>query len=138
MRIRFFMYRVTRILFGIFLILTSIYNVIKYPFFLDRLDQYFNNARVFDTVFLETMAPLVPFEEFAIGMFLFMGIFIRKVLITSMVLFFFFALFLMDADYWDRAFLHLLFCMVAIVLLMKDNQDSNPALLNKKNIYLYR
>lgn len=133
MRLRFFIYRATRILFGILLILNSIYNIIKYSGFLDRLDQYFNNTKVFDTVFLEAIAPLVPFEEFVIGMFLVMGIFIRRVLITTTLLFFFFALFLIDADYWDRAFVYLLFCMIAIVLLMKDRQDSNSRFFNKKS-----
>ena len=132
MRIIFFIYRVTRILFGMFLILTSIYNIIKYSGFLDRLDQYFNNVRVFDIVFLEAIALLVPFEEFVIGMFLVMGIFIRKVLIASIMLFFFFTLFLIDADYWNRAFVYMLFCLVAIVLLIKDNQDSNEGTFNKK------
>ncbi len=125
MKIRIYLYHLTRVVFGVLLVLSGTYNVIRYSEFLERLDIYFGNVTVFNIAFIETLAPLVPFEEFVIGMFLILGIFIRKALITVIILFTFFTLFLVDADCLLFAFAHLVFCGIAIVLLKKDNYDMN-------------
>ncbi len=131
MKIRIFLYHITRVVFGVLLVLCSTYNVIRYSEFLERLDLYFGNATVFDIGFIEALAPLVPFEEFVIGMFLALGIFTRKSLITVIILFAFFTLFLIDADCWFFAFIHLVFCGIAMLLLKNDNYDMNSINYNK-------
>jgi hypothetical protein len=131
MKIRIFLYHITRVVFGVLLVLCSTYNVIRYSEFLERLDLYFGNATVFDIGFIEALAPLVPFEEFVIGMFLALGIFTRKSLIVVIILFAFFTLFLVDADCLLFAFIHLVFCGIAMLLLKNDNYDMNSINYNK-------
>ncbi len=123
MKIKIYLYQISRILFGIFLVLYSVYNVIRYAGFLDRLDLYFSAVSVFDFAAVEALAPLVPFEEFLIGFFLILGMFTRKVLIASAVLFAFFTVFLFDANHNTCALIHLFFFLVSMILLKKDNYD---------------
>ncbi|TSE03834.1 MULTISPECIES: hypothetical protein [Aquimarina] len=131
MKHKIFIYHVIRVAFGMFLVLYSIYNVIKYSEFLERLDRYFSNVTVFDTTIIESLAPLVPFEEFIIGFFITLGIFTRKALMAAIILFGFFALFLLDANYINCATVHLLFSLLAILLLKKDNYDLNTVNFDK-------
>lgn len=131
MRIGFFLYKAFRLLFGMFLVLFSTYNVIGYSEFLNRVDQFFNNVRVFDIEFIETLAPLVPFVEFVIGMFLTLGIFTRKVLIATIILFTFLIVFLLDANYWYCACAHFILWTIAIILLKMNHYDRNSMSYNK-------
>lgn len=101
------------------LVVYSLYNVIKYTGFLNRLDLYFANVTLFDFGFLEAMAPLIPFEEFLIGIFLVLGISVRKVLMVTVVLFGFFTLFLFDATKLDCALIHFTLFIVSFILLKK-------------------
>ncbi|WP_281987333.1 MauE/DoxX family redox-associated membrane protein [Aquimarina aggregata] len=123
MKFRVYIYPVIRIIMGMSLVLYSVYNVIKYRRFLDRLDHYFDQASIFDIGFIEALAPLVPFEEFVIGIFLVLNIFKRKVLIASIPLFGFFTLFLLDVNQISCAFIYAIFCVTAIILLKKDKYD---------------
>ncbi len=125
MKFKIYLYSIARVSFGIILVLSSIYNAVKYSGFLDRLDRYFSQVTIFDSNIIEAMAPLVPFEEFVIGFFLILGMFTKKALIASTVLFAFFTLFLLDANYWFCAGIHLFLCIVSIVLLRKNNYDVN-------------
>ncbi len=123
MRIGFFLYHITKVLFGIILIVCGTYNVIKYSDFLNRLDTYFDTTTVFGFGLLEELAPLVPFGEFGIGMFLTLGIFTRKALLTSSVFFGFCSLFFLDSGYLPLALIHLFLCILAIILLRKKKYD---------------
>ncbi|WP_109300551.1 hypothetical protein [Aquimarina sp. AU474] len=123
MKFKIYLYQISRISLGIFLVLYSVYTVIKYSGFLDRLDVYFNAVSVFDIGIVEALAPLVPFEEFLIGFFLIFGLFTRKILIASSVLFGFLTLFLFDAHSYSCALIHLFFFFVSIILLKKDNYN---------------
>ncbi|GAA4276516.1 MauE/DoxX family redox-associated membrane protein [Aquimarina mytili] len=125
MKIKIYLYSFLRISFGTLLVLHSIFNAIKYSGFLDRLDVYFNQVSIFDNTVLETLAPLVPFEEFIIGFFLILGIFTKKALKVSIALFAFFTLFLLDANFVNCAAIHLLLCATSIILLRKNNYDIN-------------
>ncbi len=125
MKIRIYLYHLIRVVFGGLLVLYGTYNVIKYSEFLERLEAYFSNATVFNIAFIEALAPLVPFEEFVIGMFLILKIFVRKTLIAIIILFTFFTLFMVDADCLTLALIHLFFCGIAIVLLKNDKYDLN-------------
>ncbi len=131
MKIRIYLYHLTRVIFGALLVLYGTYNVIRYSEFLERLDIYFGNATVFNISFVEALAPLVPFEEFVIGMFLILKIFVRKALITIIILFTFFTLFLVDADCLILALIHLVFCGIAIVLLKNGKYDLNAISYDK-------
>ncbi len=117
------LYVITRVTFGMLLVLYSVYNVIKYSGFLERLDKYFSTATIFDIAAVEALAPLVPFEEFLIGFFLVMGLFTRKILIAATILFGFFTIFLFDAGHIYCALLHSILLIVSIILLKKNNYD---------------
>ncbi len=130
MKLKIYLYRFIRISLGILLMFYSVYNAIKYPVFLDRLDVYFNYVSIFDLNFIEALAPLVPFEEFVLGFFLILGMFTRKALIASIVLFTFFTLFLIDANHYSFAFIYFLICLISIVLLRKNNYDINTGYKN--------
>ncbi len=123
MNFKIYLYSLVRVTLGVLLVSYSLFNAIKYSVFLERLDGYFSKVSVFDIDFIEALAPLVPFEEFVIGFFLILGMFTRKVLIISILLFAFFTLFLLDADHFDLAFLHLFLCLIAILLLNKNKYD---------------
>ncbi|MEW7291181.1 MauE/DoxX family redox-associated membrane protein [Aquimarina sp. 2304DJ70-9] len=125
MKFKIYLYSITRVSFGMVLMLHSIYNAIKYSGFLDRLDRYFNRVTIFDNDIIEAMAPLVPFEEFVIGFFLILGMFTKKALMVSTVLFAFFTLFLLDANFWYCAGIHLFLCMISVILLRKNDYDLN-------------
>ncbi|MBQ4822846.1 hypothetical protein [Aquimarina sp. MMG016] len=123
MKLRIYLYYIIRVSFGMFLVLGSIYNVIKFSGFLERLDGYFSAVTIFDVGFIESLAPLVPFEEFVIGLCLALGVFTKRVLIVAIVLFTFFSLFLLDAGKVDCAIIHLFFSIISFILLKKDNYD---------------
>lgn len=125
MKVKFkiYLYRIIRISFGVLLVLNSMYNAIKYPNFLNRLDNYFDQVTVFKYDIIETFAPLVPFEEFVIGFFLILGMFLKKVLKASTLLFAFFTLFLFDANNIYCALTYLMLFIVSVVLLRKNNYD---------------
>ncbi len=125
MKFKVYLYNIIRISFGMLLVLNGTYNVIRYSGFLDRLDGYFNTVSIFDLILLESLAPLVPFEEFVIGFFLALGMFKKKTLIASMVLFGFFTVFLFDAGHNYCALIHLSFCIISMVLFKNDNYDWN-------------
>ncbi|PKV49947.1 hypothetical protein ATE84_1993 [Aquimarina sp. MAR_2010_214] len=134
MKIRIYLYHFIRVTFGVLLVSYGTYNVIWYSEFLERLDIYFESATILDISFIEALAPLVPFEDFVIGMFLILGIFTRKTLITIIILFTFFTLFLVDADCLFFAFIHLALGGIAMLLLKKDNHDLN-SISHDKDIY---
>ncbi|GAA4274397.1 hypothetical protein U6A24_15605 [Aquimarina gracilis] len=129
-----YLYPILRILFGAFLVLTSIYDAIRYSGFLNRLDRYFERVSIFDLEFLEAFAPLVPFEKFVIGFFMILGMFKKKVLKISLGLFGFFTLFLLDASYQYCALIHFGFFITSLILLKNDN-DNLSSFDHKKNFY---
>ncbi len=134
MKLKVNLYPVLRVLFGSFLVLTSVYDVIKYSGFLTRLDTYFEEVSVFNLELLEAFAPLVPFEKFVIGFFMVLGMFKKEVLKASLILFGFFTLFLLDASYQYCALIHFGFFIISFILLKKDNYDFN-SLDYKKDSY---
>ncbi|WP_206604249.1 hypothetical protein [Aquimarina sediminis] len=99
---------------------------------MDRLDVYFGSAKVFNIELIEALAPLVPFEEFVIGMFLILGIFTKEVLIATITLFTFFMLFFLDVNYWFLASIYCILSFVAIVLLKNSHYDINSMSYNKE------
>lgn len=123
MKFKIYFYHVVRVALGILLVVYSLYNVIKYTGFLNRLDIYFGNVTLFDIGFLEAIAPLVPFEEFLIGILLTLGISVRKVLVVTASLFGFFTLFLIDATRLDCALIHFMLFIIAVALLKKDHYN---------------
>ncbi|WP_160112153.1 DoxX family membrane protein [Aquimarina sp. AU58] len=131
MKTRIYLYHLTRVIFGALLVLYGTYNVIRYSEFLERLDIYFGNVTVFNIGFIEALAPLVPFEEFLIGLFLVLGVFTRKTLIVTSILFAFFTLFLWDANSSYRAGAHLISFLITIVLIIGNTYDRNTIRYHK-------
>ncbi|WP_299439622.1 DoxX family membrane protein [uncultured Aquimarina sp.] len=123
MKFRIYLYTLVRVLFGIFLALHSTYNVFFYSEFLQKIDAYFTKATLFNYNFIEALAPLVPFEEFIVGMFLTLGFFTRKVLMGAALLFLFLAFFLLDANSLELALVHLVFFFIILILWHKENYN---------------
>ncbi|MBQ4805713.1 DoxX family membrane protein [Aquimarina sp. MMG015] len=123
MKFRVYLYAVVRILFGGFLALHSAYNVIIYSEFLNEVDTYFTKTTVFKYDLVEALAPLVPFEEFVLGLFLILGYFTRKVLICASILFLFLALFLLDVNSIGLSILHIGLFILTLILWKKDNYN---------------
>lgn len=113
------------------MVLTSMYHVIKYSDFLDRLNVYFDAVSVFDTNIIEALAPLVPFEKFTIGCFLALDISRRNILKAAIILFGFFTLFLIDASQWYCAGIHFGFFMISMILLQMDNHSYKSTKFSK-------
>ncbi|MDH7446882.1 DoxX family membrane protein [Aquimarina sp. 2201CG14-23] len=127
MKFRVYLYTLVRILFGVFLVLHAAYNVIFYSEFLNKIDAHFTKTTIFNFSFIETLAPLVPFEEFVIGSFLALGFFTRNVLIGAIFLFSFLAFFLIDANSPELSLLHAGCFLVTLVLLKKENYNLKSA-----------
>ncbi len=125
MRLRIFLYTKARILFGLFLVLHASYNAIGYSEFLIRINLYFTNTTVFNMKLIEILAPLVPFEEFIIGLLLIIGFLTRKSLIAAMISFAVITGFLFDANSVQLALLHMIFFFISLVLLMKIDYNLN-------------
>ncbi|SEL34140.1 hypothetical protein SAMN04487910_2187 [Aquimarina amphilecti] len=123
MKFRVYLYTAVRILFGAFLVLHSTYNVIIYSEFLKEIDTYFLKSTVFKYDLIEALAPLVPFEEFIIGMFLILGYYTKEVLISGSILFLFLSLFLLDANSTELSMIHLSFFILTLILWKKDNYN---------------
>ncbi|WP_299257200.1 hypothetical protein [uncultured Aquimarina sp.] len=123
MKFRIYLYTAVRILFGVFLVLHSTYNVIFYSEFLQKIDVYFSETTIFNYTLIEAFAPLVPFEEFMLGLFLVLGFFTRRVLIGAALLFSFLTFFLLDANSLKLSLIHLGFFFITLVLLRKDNYN---------------
>ncbi|WP_108803516.1 DoxX family membrane protein [Aquimarina sp. Aq107] len=123
MRFRVYLYTVVRILFGAFLTVHSTYNVIVYSEFLNEIDTYFTRITIFKYDLVEALAPLVPFEEFVLGMFLILGYFTRNTLISASILFLFLSFFLLDANSIELSILHLGFFILTLILWKKDNYN---------------
>jgi len=123
MKFRIYLYTAIRILFGVFLALHSVYNVFFYSDFLQKIDVHFTKATLFNYNLVETLAPLVPFEEFIVGMFLALGFFTRKVLKGAALLFLFLAFFLLDANSLELALVHLVCFFVVLMLWHKENYN---------------
>ncbi len=136
MKLRLNFYTTIRILFGLFLVLISVYDAIKYSGFLGRLDTYFESVSIFDFEFLKATAPLVPFEKFVIGFFMMLGMFTKKVLAMALVLFGFFSLFLLDASYPYCALIHFGFFLVSFFLLKNNHYDLHSGRYNKDSFQI--
>ncbi|KAA1242820.1 DoxX family membrane protein [Aquimarina sp. RZ0] len=121
MNVKLNLYTTIRVVFGLFLVLHGVCNAVLYSDFLNRIDAYFTKAKIFDIELIEALAPLVPFEEFVIGLFLVLGFFIKRALIAAILLFTFIVLFLLDVDSIELAILHIGFFFVALLLWRKDS-----------------
>ncbi|MBW1298807.1 MauE/DoxX family redox-associated membrane protein [Aquimarina litoralis] len=123
MKFKVYLYTAIRGLLGVFLTLHAIYNVLIYTDFLVEIEMYFKTSELFNYDFIEALAPLVPFEEFILGMFLILGVFTKEVLICSLFLFAFISIFLLDANFPVLSALHMFFFMVTLLLLKKHNYN---------------
>ncbi len=126
---------VARVTLGISLVVYSVYNVVKYANFLNKLDSYFDVVTIFDLSMIEALAPLIPFEEFLIGVFLVMGLFKREVLIVSSILFAFFTAFLLDASHFYCALIYSVLTLLTIILLKNNKYDVNNTTSYPKGYY---
>ncbi len=102
---------------GGILILHAIVNVVVYLDFLDRLDVYFSNTSLFNNIFLKLTAPLVPFEEFTLGLFLLLGFYEKRTLQVGTVLFLFFCCFLLSAGFTGLGLAHGVVSLLMLVFL---------------------
>lgn len=114
---------ISRVLFGLYLVVHSAYNVFIYSEFLKEINDYFKHTEWFTHPLIESLAPLVPFEEYILGMFLILGIFIKEVLRCALLLFSFISLFLLDANFPFLAIIHVMFFVMSIILLKNNNYN---------------
>jgi len=101
------MYTATRVLTGAYLVFHSFLSTIDFNGFLNKVDLYFESVEVFNFQILYYTAPLVPFEEFIIGILLALGLHTKIVLKVGFVLFAYFSLFLLDAGVYSSAICHI-------------------------------
>ncbi|WP_298312501.1 hypothetical protein [uncultured Aquimarina sp.] len=123
MKFKIYLYAIARILFGLALTLNGVYNVIIYPKFLACLEDHFERATILDFEFIEFFLVLVPFTEFIIGLLLMIGCYTRKVLMSSVVLFLFIVMYLLDANSEIMIFVYTIFLLISGILLRKDNYN---------------
>ncbi len=100
------MYTAVRVIVGVFLVFRSFLSTVDFNGFLDRIDSYFEKVTVFNFQILYYTAPLVPFEEFTLGILIALGLHTKIVLKISLVLFSYFAFFMLDAGIYDKAVCH--------------------------------
>ncbi|WP_062053405.1 hypothetical protein [Aquimarina longa] len=125
MRIRTVLYRVTRVLLGVFLSLLGVYSVYKYLILIERMNIYFGDNDSFGIDFVKVFVSLIPFGKFTGGLFLTFGIFTRKVLIIVIGGFFVSIVFLWYENYLIYALISLILCGIAILLLKSNNYDKD-------------
>ncbi|GAA0733321.1 hypothetical protein GCM10009430_47400 [Aquimarina litoralis] len=123
MKFKVYLYTISRVLFGLYLVVHSVYNVFIYSEFLKEINAYFEYTEWFTHPLIESLAPLVPFEEFILGMFLVLGIFTKEVLICALLLFSFISLFLLDANFPFLAIMHAMFFVISLILLQHKNYN---------------
>ncbi|WP_299210821.1 hypothetical protein [uncultured Aquimarina sp.] len=123
MKFRIYLYAIARILFGLALTFNGAYNVIVYPKFLACLDDHFERTTILDFEIIEFFLVLVPFAEFIIGLLLMIGCYTRKVLISSIILFLFIVMYLLDANSEIMIFVYTVFLLMSGILLRKDNYN---------------
>lgn len=101
---------------GISLIFHSFLNTVAYPRFLEQLDALFANATFFDNALVYYIAPLVPFIEFGLGLFLALGLHTKAVLKMGIFLLLAFSLFLWDVSYYNAIMFHAILVVTFFVL----------------------
>ncbi|MFD0861186.1 MauE/DoxX family redox-associated membrane protein [Sungkyunkwania multivorans] len=128
-------YAIIRMLLGTTLIVHAVLSIFSYQDFLVRLDDYFDTTQVFNNLFLRLTAPLVPFEEFAVGLFIATGLFTKNTLKIGSFLLLFFAAFLWSAGELDRAILHF-GTVVTMMILLYNNEYNLYSLDWHNNTYI--
>lgn len=135
-RLRSGLYAGLRVLTGVLLILHGYINTINFHEYLMVVDQYFVKVRFFDFDILRMIIPFLPFVNFAIGLFVLLGFFTRRVLVTGMLLYVFLTLFMMDAKAFDQVFYHAFVSISMIILVLSENY--NKYSLDRMNLTSHR
>jgi len=125
MKFKVYLYKVTRILFGVALTSSGAYNVIVYSSFLLCLEDNSEKVSLFNFEFIHVFLVLVPFAKFIIGLFLTLGFYTREVLIGAVIVFLFVIMYLLDINSETIIFMYVAFLMMSGILLKKDNYNLN-------------
>lgn len=112
------MFTIARVFTGVYLVFHSFLRTVDFNGFLNKVDVYFENLTVFNFKILYYTAPLVPFEEFALGILLALGLYTRLVLKIGVVLLAYLSLFLVDAGIYSEAICHLIMTIAFMTLYM--------------------
>lgn len=120
------LYSLVRIITGIVLVIHGAHNAFSYGNYMQRVEVYFSKLEYFNFPFLYSNSPFVPFEEFAIGLFLIMGFYTRKVLWIAMFSYTFLILFMLDAEAYNLVAFHVLLVAVFVVLDYTNQYDGYP------------
>ncbi|WP_459211827.1 hypothetical protein [Aquimarina rhabdastrellae] len=135
MKINALVFFVFRIIIGLSFVIYGLYNAIQYESFIGRIETYFGQVSFFNIGIIETLAPLVPFEKFLIGLLLILGYATQKVTKIAILLCSFFTIFLIDAHQFNLALIYVVFVMMMLVIL-KDEKNIY-ALNAKKEPYMF-
>lgn len=122
------MYSATRMVTGIVLMIHGAHNALNFSSYIDRVEMYFTKVSYFDLSFLHFTYPFVPFEEFALGLFIAMGFLTRKALWLAMVLYAFLILFLLDAGAYNLIGFHVVLISVFLILDFSNKYDEHTIL----------
>lgn len=120
-----FMYSIARIITGLILIIHGAHNALNFSSYMNRVEIYFTKLDYFNTAFLYQTAPLVPFEEFTLGLFIAMGFFTRKVLWAATLLYTFLVLFMLDAEAYNLIAFHVVLISIFLILDFSNKYDKH-------------
>ncbi len=119
------MYSIIRVVTGLVLMVHGAHNVLYFSNYLNRVEIYFTRLEYFNTSFLYQTSPLVPFEEFTLGLFIAMGVFTRKSLWLAIGLYFFLILFMLDAEAYNLIAFHVALITIFLILDFNNKYDKH-------------
>jgi len=118
------MYTAARVITGLHMVFQSFLSTIDFNGFLNEVDVLFENVQIFNFKFLYYTAPLVPFEEFTLGILIALGLHTKVVLKISFVLFAYLTLFLFDAGVYSEAICHIGVVVLVTMLFVYKRYNS--------------
>ena len=117
------MYSIARVITGLTLVVHGAHNVFNFSNYIQRVEMYFGKLDYFDNAFLLYTSPLVPFEEFTLGLFITIGFFTRKALWIAMGLYTFLILFMLDAEAYNLITFHVVLISIFLILDFSNKYD---------------
>lgn len=104
------------------------HNALNFSNYIDRVEMYFTRASYLNFSFLYHTSSFVPFEEFALGLFIAMGFMTRKALWFGMILYAFLILFMLDAGAYNLIGFHVVLISVFLILDFSNKYDEHTIL----------
>ena len=130
MRLEVLSHIVIKFTIGLFMLARSLYHIVIFGTYTSRLEAYLESTGVLDNEILQSIAPLFPFIEFALGLMLLLEVYYKEIIMMTVLMFCFVTVVYFFSGYQiGSSFLMLIFSLLSIWLLVnRTNLDKYKSL----------